>query len=133
MQQTLVAPLDADNVDSVCEGRPHNRPNGRVDVMLKEQDGFAVISVIDTGCGMAPGEQANLFERGYRTASARRSGVQGSGLGLYFAHSIAEAHEGTIEVNSSPGEGTCVWVFLPLRSKVVDFPTALGARAGSIH
>lgn len=139
VQDKLTAQVDAGQMwrlllNLIDNAIKFNRPNGRVDVMLKEQDGFAVISVIDTGCGIAPGEQASIFERGYRTASARRSEVRGSGLGLYFARSIAEAHEGTIEVSSSPGEGTCVRVFLPLRqSKVIDFRMASGARAASIH
>ena len=139
VQDKLTAQVDAGQIwrlllNLIDNAVKFNHPNGRVDVILKEQDGFAVISVIDTGSGIAPAEQANIFDRGYRTASARTSGVRGSGLGLYFARSIAEAHGGTIEVSSSSGEGTCVRVFLPLpQSKVVDFRKASGARADSVH
>lgn len=139
VQDKLTAQVDAGQIwrlllNLIDNAIKFNHANGRVDVMLQEQDGFAVISVIDTGCGIAAGEQANIFERGYRSASARRSGVRGSGLGLYFARSIAEAHGGTIEVSSSPGEGTCVRVFLPQRqSNVIDFRMAAGGRTDSIH
>ena len=139
VQDKLTAQVDAGQIwrlllNLIDNAIKFNHPNGRVDVMLKEQDGFGVISVIDTGCGIAAGEQASIFERGYRTVSARGSGVCGSGLGLYFARSIAEAHEGTIEVSSSPEEGTCVRVFLPLQhSKVIDFRIASGMRSDSVH
>jgi signal transduction histidine kinase len=74
----------------------------------------AIVSISDTGSGIACEEQAHIFERGYRSTSARKSHVPGTGLGLHFARSIVEAHGGRIEVASSSGEGSCFRVSLPL-------------------
>jgi signal transduction histidine kinase len=91
----------------------YNHPNGRVDVKLSARHGVAILSVSDTGCGIAQEEQYRIFERGYRVTATRKS-VQGTGLGLHFAHSIAKAHGGEIEVTSQPGQGSSFLVSLPL-------------------
>jgi signal transduction histidine kinase len=91
-----------------------NRLNGRVDVSLTSHDGVALLSISDTGTGIPREEQTRIFDRGYRTPSARGSGVPGTGLGLHFARSIAHAHGGRIEFSSVAGEGTCFRVTLPL-------------------
>jgi signal transduction histidine kinase len=83
-------------------------------VVLSVHNNVAIISISDTGSGIAPDEQAHIFERGYRSSSARKSHVPGTGLGLHFARSIAEAHGGHIEVSSSSGKGSCFRVSLPL-------------------
>ncbi|MGE5322832.1 MAG: ATP-binding protein [Actinomycetota bacterium] len=91
-------------------------PDGRIDVALSAHDGRAILSISDTGCGIPAHEQTRIFERGYRTGSARRSAIPGTGLGLHFARCIAHAHGGTIEVISVPGHGSCFRVSLPLKS-----------------
>jgi signal transduction histidine kinase len=91
----------------------YNRPNGRIDVKLSARHGAAILSVSDTGCGIAQEEQHRIFERGYRVTATRKS-VQGTGLGLHFASSIAKAHGGEIEVTSQPGQGSSFLVSLPL-------------------
>ena len=98
-----------------------NRPHGKVDVSLSTHDEWAVLSVSDTGCGIPIDEQARIFERGYRSNRARSSLVPGTGLGLHFVRSIARAHGGEIQVTSTPGEGSCFRVSLPLRP-VMDAP-----------
>jgi len=95
-------------------------PEGRIDVALTAHDGRALLSISDTGCGIPAHEQSRIFERGYRTGSARRSAIPGTGLGLHFARSIAQAHGGTIEVVSVPGHGSCFRVSLPLKSSSED-------------
>jgi heavy metal sensor kinase len=92
-----------------------NRPNGKIDVTLAIVNDMAMISINDTGSGITAEEQMHIFERGYRTAAARKSSVPGTGLGLHFARAITEAHGGHIEVHSVPGEGSCFHVSLPLR------------------
>jgi signal transduction histidine kinase len=95
-------------------------PDGRIDVALTAHNGTAILSVSDTGCGIPAHEQQRIFERGYRTAGARKSSVPGTGLGLHFARNITEAHGGTIEVISVPGHGSCFRVSLPLRTTAAD-------------
>ena len=95
-------------------------PDGRIDVALTAHNGIAILSVSDTGCGIPAHEQQRIFERGYRTAGARKSAVPGTGLGLHFARNITEAHGGTIEVISVPGHGSCFRVSIPLRTAAAD-------------
>jgi signal transduction histidine kinase len=71
---------------------------------------FIKIQVVDTGSGIAPEDQATLFER-FRQGSHRRSG---SGLGLYLSRRIVEAHQGSIDVNSELGKGSVFTVRLPI-------------------
>jgi signal transduction histidine kinase len=73
-------------------------------------DGVAV-RVSDTGPGIPPEEVERIFERFYRVDRARGAG--GSGLGLAIARWIVEEHQGTIEVESTPGQGSTFTVWLP--------------------
>jgi two-component system sensor histidine kinase BaeS len=73
-----------------------------------------MISVIDTGIGIAPEHLPLIFERFYRVDKARSRSEGGSGLGLAIAHGIVEAHHGTIGVTSTPGEGSTFVVSLPI-------------------
>ncbi|WP_420450694.1 ATP-binding protein [Ilumatobacter sp.] len=72
------------------------------------------ISVVDTGVGIPSGEQEHVFTRFFRTESATRDQIQGSGLGLTIAAKLTKAHGGTIELSSDVGVGTTVTIELPL-------------------
>jgi PAS domain S-box-containing protein len=83
-----------------------------VDVKVRPGEGQATLTVTDHGVGIAPEEQARIFERFERGGvSAKHYG--GLGLGLYIARQIVEAHGGKISVSSRPGEGACFTVELP--------------------
>jgi heavy metal sensor kinase len=119
VQQNIIGAFDAGQIwrlllNLLDNAIKFNRSNGRIDVSLAIHSEHAIISVTDTGSGIAAEEQALVFERGYRTPAARKASVPGTGLGLHFARSIAEAHGGQIEVTSAPGEGSCFRVTLPL-------------------
>ncbi|HYX82197.1 MAG TPA: HAMP domain-containing sensor histidine kinase [Gemmatimonadales bacterium] len=88
---------------------------GHVSVELGGSDGRAVFTVADTGIGIAPGDLPHVFDRFWRADSARTrtSERAGTGLGLAICKWIAEAHGGTIEVQSRPGRGTTFTVGLP--------------------
>ncbi|PYO95504.1 MAG: hypothetical protein DMD62_01260 [Gemmatimonadetes bacterium] len=90
-------------------------PGGQVSVELGSNDGRAVFSVADTGIGIAPGDLPHVFDRFWRADSARTrtSKRPGTGLGLAICKWIAEAHGGTIDVQSRPGRGTTFTVGLP--------------------
>jgi signal transduction histidine kinase len=89
---------------------------GAVEVSLGVEGAEAVLEVRDTGIGIAAGDLPNVFERFWRADPARsRTGERpGVGLGLAIAKWIAEAHGGTIEVQSRPGRGTTFTVRLPV-------------------
>jgi signal transduction histidine kinase len=73
------------------------------------------ISVVDQGPGIAPEQQAGLFERFYRVRSD--TDAPGVGLGLAIAKGIVEAHGGRIGIDSEVGIGTSVWFTLPKASR----------------
>ena len=89
-------------------------PGGEVDVEL-ERDGAdgVVLTVRDTGIGIAEDEQERLFERFFRTTEATARAVAGAGLGLTVCKAIVEAHGGRIELTSRAGVGTALRVHLP--------------------
>ena len=88
---------------------------GRVTVAVggDRRDG-ATLTVTDTGIGIPAGERHRLFERFFRTSTARSSGVPGTGLGLAVVRTIVERHGGTIAAEPGPdGVGTVFTVRLP--------------------
>lgn len=88
---------------------------GLVYVRLRSLDGLATLIVEDQGPGIPQEEQSQLFQPFARAARAVRDGVQGTGLGLYVAKLLAEAHHGSIELLSESGHGTTITVRLPLQ------------------
>lgn len=87
---------------------------GRVRCLLRTQGARACLEVSDTGIGIPAGEQAELFTRFFRGATALQHEIQGSGLGLNIIQSIVHNHGGEISLVSAPGEGTTVTITLPL-------------------
>jgi heavy metal sensor kinase len=87
---------------------------GQVTLSVQYCTQWASLHVSDTGIGLSQAEQEHIFQRFYRTATARSQGAEGSGLGLCIAYSIAAAHGGSIQVDSTPGRGSRFTVLLPL-------------------
>ena len=85
---------------------------GRVSLRVRADDGRAVVTVDDTGVGIADSELPYIFDRFYRGGDARSRG-NGAGLGLSIARWIADAHRATIEVASTPGAGTRITIRFP--------------------
>jgi signal transduction histidine kinase len=95
-------------IDNAVKYSPSGRP---VQVRLLPSNGAVTLSVSDEGPGIARDDQRLIFEKFGRVAG---SGTKpGTGLGLYIARSIAEAHGGTIEVTSAPGRGATFTLKLP--------------------
>ncbi len=90
---------------------------GSVTLNMQKVDQSARIEVTDTGAGMAAEHLTRIFDRFYQVDTARtQDGTGGFGLGLSVAKWIAEAHHGSIEVRSLPGQGSTFTVHLPLVS-----------------
>jgi two-component system sensor histidine kinase BaeS len=81
-------------------------------VDASEQDGRVVISVRDEGVGIPPDELPYIFGDFYR-GKAGKADQTGAGLGLAITRRIVEAHDGTITVESTPGQGSTFVITLP--------------------
>jgi signal transduction histidine kinase len=91
----------------------HTPAGGRVWIQAaREKDGTVRVEVGDTGEGIAADDLAHVFEQFYR-GDRSRGHEAGAGLGLAIALGIVEAHDGRIDVDSEPGQGTRVWFTLP--------------------
>lgn len=89
-------------------------PAGVISVGLAADGAWAVVTVSDTGPGIAPDHLPLLGRRFYRGDVDRARGAGGSGLGLAIAGEIARAHGGALTFASSPGQGTIITVRLPV-------------------
>src|SRR5581483_2204456 len=89
---------------------------GTVSLCAATRDGAIEIAVGDTGSGIPPDALAHIFERFYRTTSARSQRVRGSGLGLALTRALVEANGGQIRVTSKLGEGSTFTIRLPHRT-----------------
>ena len=75
---------------------------------------MAELRVSDSGPGIAPGDKSRIFERFFRSASARPA-EKGSGLGMAIVRELVELHGGSIRVEDNPGGGTSFIVGLPIQ------------------
>jgi signal transduction histidine kinase len=83
----------------------------QVDVRVAQSDGHVVVSVSDRGPGIPSADQRLIFEKFGRVSHGATK--PGTGLGLFIARSITEAHGGTIDISSAPGRGSTFTVTLP--------------------
>jgi two-component system OmpR family sensor kinase len=90
----------------------YNRTEGEVRVKLEPQNGLAVLTVADTGQGIAVEDLPRVFGRFFR-ADQSRTGAGNAGLGLAISKAIVEAHGGTIEAASEENAGTTFTLRLP--------------------
>ena len=91
----------------------YNRDHGEIRVETRAENGAAVITVADTGPGIAPEDLPHIFERFYRADKSRARGDGCSGLGLAICKAIVDAHAGSIRVATQSGAGTTFSVRLP--------------------
>jgi signal transduction histidine kinase len=100
----------------------HTEPGDDITIGATVDGHLATLSVRDSGTGIPRAEQARVFDRFARGGASRRR-YEGSGLGLAIVRVIAEVHGGTVEVSSSPGEGSEFRVIVP-----VEGPEGLSGR-----
>ncbi len=97
----------------VENGIKYTQPGGKVAISSIRENGSIRINVKDTGIGISEKDVKYVFDRFYRAGGARNR-ESGSGLGLSISKWIAEAHKGTIEVESNASSGTVFSIKLPL-------------------
>ena len=95
-------------------GIKYTQCGGELKVSLQNGGDFALMTIQDTGIGIPEEDLGFIFNRFYRVDKARSRDEGGSGLGLSICRQIAEAHKGTIEVESKLGVGTRFKIRLPL-------------------
>ena len=92
----------------------YNRPAGRISIRCGAGDGGRTrITVSDTGPGIPPGRQTELFQP-FNRLGAENSSIEGSGVGLALTRQMVEEMNGHIGLDSTLGEGSAFWVELPL-------------------
>jgi heavy metal sensor kinase len=91
----------------------HTPPGGQVAVALEPAPNGVLLTVSDTGEGIAAEHLPHVFERFYRADHARARATGGSGLGLAICDWVARTHGGRLEVHSQPGRGATFTLWLP--------------------
>lgn len=98
----------------------YGKEGGRVEILLKKQEGKAELQIKDNGMGISKKDLPYLFERFYRTDKGRSKERGGTGLGLAICKWIIELHGGEIEVESKLRKGSIFKAFLPLKGTWED-------------
>ena len=106
LQQVLVNLLD--------NALKYTAKGGKVDISAEARAGETVISVRDTGMGIAAEDMPRIWERLFRGDKSRTE--RGLGLGLSLVKAIVQAHDGQVDVESEPGKGSTFRVRLPTRA-----------------
>ena len=94
----------------------HTPSGGTVTLGLAQQDEYATFTVTDTGNGISASDLPYIFDRFYRADRSRSRHQGGAGLGLAIVKWVAEAHNGRVEVASTPGAGSQFSLLLPLNT-----------------
>ncbi|MBE6112891.1 MAG: PAS domain S-box protein [Peptococcaceae bacterium] len=100
---------------NLCENAiKYNREGGSVKASVVQIGQHAVIKIVDNGIGIPLEEQPRVFERFYRVDKSHSRIIGGTGLGLSIVKHGVQLHHGEIELESQPGRGTTVTVYLPV-------------------
>ena len=87
---------------------------GEIEVVLREQNGAARLTVRDTGTGIPQNQIEKLFDRFHRVEGAKGRSFEGSGIGLALVRELVALHQGAIAVESEEGQGTAFHITIPL-------------------
>ena len=99
----------------------YTEPGGQVGITVSTRQEQIIFQVRDTGIGIAPVDQARMFEKFYRGAQYTGKQPRGSGLGLAIVKSIAERHGGRVWVQSQLGKGSIFYFAIPLKNPEFGF------------
>jgi signal transduction histidine kinase len=118
----VVARADAAKVSSILRNIIDNAvraagPQGKVHVVIREHDQFAIAEIWDSGPGVPPSERERIFERLVRLDHGRAGDAGGSGLGLAIARGFARAHGGELTCEDPRGRGAMFRLVLPLEPR----------------
>jgi signal transduction histidine kinase/HAMP domain-containing protein len=114
---TLLRQAIANLLDNALK---YTAAGGKVTVRLRQEGEGQAVSVQDSGMGIAPADQARLFEKFFRARRRESLKEKGSGLGLAIVKSIAEQHGGRVTVESRLGSGSTFVLEVPIRPKSAE-------------
>ena len=97
----------------MINGIKYTQPDGEVKVSLQDKKDMALITIQDNGIGISSSDLPLIFNRFYRVDKARSREEGGTGLGLSICKFIVDAHKGSIDIESTLGEGTKFKIKLP--------------------
>ncbi|MFS0869247.1 sensor histidine kinase [Paenibacillus xylanilyticus] len=119
--QTLKVTADHDQLDQVWMNILGNaikfsEVGGVIDVSISRNISDVIIRISDKGIGIEPEDQKRIFERFFKADRSHSSKYEGSGMGLAIVKQIVSLHQGDIQVESRPGEGTTFVITLPIHT-----------------
>jgi len=91
----------------------YNRPDGRVQLGIRENGASLIAEISDSGLGIPEKDIPLIFDQFYRSRNDQTRCIKGTGLGLPIAKKIVESHQGSLEVDSVINEGSTFTVLLP--------------------
>jgi len=94
----------------------YSHDNSSIDVKLSVEGGEVLFTVKDTGIGVPMNEREKLFTKFYRTSNARVQRPDGTGVGIYLAKKVIDAHSGQVVFESVEGKGSTFGFRLPLKT-----------------
>jgi signal transduction histidine kinase len=115
----------------VANAIKYGERGGWIGIRVRQTGQEVLVTIADRGIGIAPAEQARIFEPFYRAPDVIAAQIQGAGLGLSLVKRIVEAHGGRVLVESAPGSGSEFTVALPAASEEPAGRAALSEPHGS--
>ncbi len=103
----------------------YNRPGGKVIISFKNRKGEIEVSIEDTGVGIPKEQHERVFNKFFRAANVMKIDTEGTGLGLFIAKNIIEAHKGRIWFKSEEGKGSTFYFSLPTKNELAEFSEEL--------
>ncbi|PIR72667.1 MAG: hypothetical protein COU42_00350 [Candidatus Nealsonbacteria bacterium CG10_big_fil_rev_8_21_14_0_10_36_24] len=98
-------------------------PKGKISIFVKKEEKNIEVQIQDSGLGIPLNEQDKIFTKFFRGSNIMRIDTEGTGLGLYIAKNIIEAHRGIIWFESEEGKGTTFYFTLPIKEKFGEYLT----------
>ncbi len=120
-QVKIIAPLSLDEEkitvafeNIISNAIKYTPAEGTIKIFLKSENGKIIVTISDTGIGVPEKDKPRIFEKFFRSRNAFHMETEGTGLGLYIAKNIIQAHGGKISFSSEEGKGTTFTVSLPI-------------------